>query len=80
MKNARTFKIDPRWRSRYADGVTENTEHEFRYRLRNIVDVSIDTSEHDKYRWLPVDDAIDAAWSWTNKDALRQLQTELRDR
>ena len=29
----RTFTIDPRWLNRYAEGVTENREHEFRLKL-----------------------------------------------
>jgi len=77
-KLSRTFVIDPRWRDRYAKGVTENTEHEWHYRLAGAVDIKLDDSEHTAFRWLPIDEAIDAVWSWTNKEALRALQAELR--
>lgn len=77
-QQARTFTIDPRWRNRYAPGVAENTEHEFRYRLDGRVEIRIDKTEHDRFRWLPIDDAIAAVWSWTNKAALQALQSELR--
>lgn len=74
---SRTFTIDPRWRDRYAEGVTENEEYEWHYRLAGAVDVRVDDDEHDDFRWLPVDEAIDAVWSWTNRDALLKLREEL---
>ena len=74
----RTFVIDPRWRSRYASGITENVEHEWRYSLAGVVDVRVDKTEHSAYRWVSIDAAIDMVWSWTNKEALKTLQSELR--
>ena len=71
---SRQFTIDPRWRDRYPQGVTENTEYEWRYRLPAAVDIQINQDEHSAYRWLPIDAAIDAVWSWTNKEALEDLQ------
>lgn len=76
-KLSRTFVIDPRWRDRYADGVTENMEHEWHYRLDSAVDIALDDSEHTAFRWRSFNEAIDTVWSWTNKEALRALQTEL---
>jgi dATP pyrophosphohydrolase len=75
---SRTFTIDPRWRDRYAPGVTENTEYEWHYRLTGATDIRIDEDEHTDYRWLPIDEAIDAVWSWTNRDALVNLRSVLR--
>ncbi len=71
---SRQFTIDPRWRDRYPPGVTENTEYEWRYRLPAAVEIQIDQVEHSAYRWMPIDAAIDAVWSWTNKEALEELQ------
>jgi dATP pyrophosphohydrolase len=73
----RTFTIDPRWRDRYAAEITENTEHEWHYRLPAVVEINIDNSEHSAYRWFDIDDAIDAVWSWTNKEALQSLKVTL---
>ena len=77
-KLSRTFVIDPRWRDRYAKGVTENTEHEWHYRLAGVVDITLDASEHKAFRWLPIDEAVETVWSWTNKEALSALRAELR--
>ena len=73
----RTFIIDPRWRDRYAADTTENTEHEWHYRLPAVVEINIDNSEHSAYRWFDIDGAIDAVWSWTNKEALESLKATL---
>jgi dATP pyrophosphohydrolase len=76
----RTFTIDPRWRDRYAPRVTENIEHECHYRLSGPLDIRIDEDEHRGFRWLSVEEAIEAVWSWTNRDALLKLSSELRKR
>lgn len=73
----RVFEIDPRWRARYAPGVTHNTEHEFRYRLHDRLAIEIDRREHSAYRWLPVDEAAATVWSWTNQEALERLADAL---
>ncbi|MEM1262358.1 MAG: dihydroneopterin triphosphate diphosphatase [Pseudomonadota bacterium] len=69
----RVFVIDPRWRHRYPPGVTENTEWEFRLALPAPCPIVLDASEHSDYEWLPANEAIERFWSWTNKDALREL-------
>lgn len=73
----RVFTIDPRWRSRYPPGVTENTEFEWRCPLRMRQPIRLNEREHSEYCWLPVDEAIDRVWSWTNRDALVALRDEL---
>lgn len=73
---SRTFVIDPRWRYRFAPGVVENLEFEWRYRLPSSVDVQLDKGEHDEFAWLPIEAAIDKVWSWTNRDALLRLADE----
>lgn len=74
---SRTFVIDPRWGHRYPPGVTENVEYEWRYRLPATRDITLNFAEHAEYKWMPVDEAIDTVRSWTNREALRELQNEL---
>ena len=70
---SRTFTIDPRWLDRYAPGITENLEHEFRVELDFPCEITIDAKEHSAWRWVPFDEAVDQVWSWTNKEAIRAL-------
>ena len=70
---SRTFVIDPRWRNKFAPGVVENVEFEWRYRLADKPDIVINDDEHSEYCWVPVDEAIAKVWSWTNRDALKLL-------
>jgi len=74
----RVFEIDPRWRSRYADGVTQNTEYEWHFCVDKAVTIQLDDNEHTAAKWVPLATAVDQVWSWTNKAALRALQSELR--
>ena len=74
---SRHFEIDPRWRDRFEPGVVENEEFEWRYRLPAVREIELELEEHSEYRWQDVDDAIDAVWSWTNRDALTQLKADL---
>ncbi len=74
---SRHFEIDPRWRDRFEPGVVEDEEFEWRYRLPEIREIELNMDEHSEYQWLTVDEAIEAAWSWTNRDALKQLKEDL---
>ena len=68
------FETRPEWRSRYAPGVTTNTEHVFLCRLAvrpEKIDLSAD--EHSEYQWLPLDRAIETVWSSSNRDALKRF-------
>ena len=71
---SRQFAIDPRWLSRFAPGVVENVEFEYRYRIERGVDIRINDEEHSARRWLPLPEAIDLVWSWTNRAALCHLR------
>lgn len=74
---SRHFEIHPRWRNRFEPGVVENEEFEWRYRLPEIRYIKLDPDEHSEFRWLHVDKAIEAVWSWTNEEALKQLKADL---
>jgi dATP pyrophosphohydrolase len=74
---SRVFVIDPRWRHRYPPGVYENVEYEWRFRLDAPNDVRLSPSEHSAFCWLPLQEAIDRVWSWTNREALEDLARDL---
>ena len=67
------YEIYRRWRSRYAPGVTHNTEHVFSLELPQALPVTLAAKEHLQYVWLPWRDAADKVFSWSNADAIREL-------
>jgi dATP pyrophosphohydrolase len=67
------FEIFRRWSSRFAPGVTHNTERVFGLTLPGRMPVLIAPREHLRYQWLPWRAAADTVFSWTNADALRLL-------
>jgi dATP pyrophosphohydrolase len=72
----RRFAILPEWRARYSPDVTQNTEHLFYLELPGRQPVDLNAAEHRAHRWLPLDYAIEAASSWTNREALERLGRE----
>jgi len=74
---SRAFTIDPRWRDRYAPGVTQNVEFEWHCRLPAKSDIAVNPSEHSEYQWFSLEGAIEAVWSWTNREALVLLRDRL---
>lgn len=73
---AYTFEIYARWRHRFAEGVTHNTEHVFSVALPGRVPVRLSPEEHRDFRWLPWPEAAAACFSWSNRDAIRLLGAE----
>lgn len=74
---SRKFDIDPRWRDRFEPGVVENVEFEWRYKVSAVSDIELNEEEHSDFRWVPIDEAIDVVWSWTNREALQLLKDDL---
>ena len=74
---SRQFAIDPRWRDRFPPGTVENVEYEYRYRLPGTIDIRLCDDEHSEFCWLPVEEAIERVWSWTNQQALESLRVVL---
>jgi dATP pyrophosphohydrolase len=70
---ANTFEIYLQWRSRFAPGVTHNTEHVFGLALARRVAVTIAPAEHVAFAWLPWQEAAQKCFSWSNRDAIRML-------
>lgn len=68
------IEIRPEWRSRYAPGVTTNTEHAFLCRLpEKPPRIVLAEDEHSEYQWVPVARAIEIVWSSTNCAALEKF-------
>ena len=67
------YEIYRRWRSRYAPGITHNTEHVFGLLVPGPVAVTLEPREHLRYEWLPWQDAAEKVFSWSNSEAIRDL-------
>jgi len=74
------FEIFPRWRHRYAPGITHNTEHVFGLEVPAPVRVLLDPREHLDHVWLPWREAAARCFSWSNRAAIERLGTALRSR
>jgi dATP pyrophosphohydrolase len=69
------YEIYKRWVSRYAPGVTHNTEHVLG--LTIPAPVAPVLTEHLAYTWLPWRDAAEKCFSWSNVAAIRELPRRL---
>ena len=67
------YDIYPRWRHRYAPGVTRNTEHLFGLQVPAGTSVRLDPREHTAWRWLPWREAAQACYSPSNAEACLML-------
>ena len=63
------YDIYPRWRHRYAPGVTRNREHVFGLCVPEGVAVRLNPREHTQFAWLPWRAAADRCFSPTNAEA-----------
>ena len=67
------YDIYPRYRHRYAPGVTRNTEHVFGLLVPRGIAVRLAPREHLRWLWLPWLEAADACFSSSNAEAILQL-------
>jgi dATP pyrophosphohydrolase len=67
------YEIYPRWRARYAPGVTRNTEYLFSLCVPGCVEPVLDPREHTAWQWLPYRQAADACFSPSNAEAILLL-------
>ena len=72
-KVSNVYEIYPRWRHRYAPGVTHNTEHVFALVVPAPAEARLDPREHSAQLWLPWDEAAAKCFSWSNRDAICML-------
>lgn len=70
---ANVYEIYPRWRHRYAPGVTHNTEHVFGLCVPAGTPVRLAPREHTAWVWLPWAQAADRCFSPSNAEAVLQL-------
>ncbi|MBL0719057.1 dihydroneopterin triphosphate diphosphatase [Piscinibacter sp. Jin2] len=70
---ANVYEIYPRWRHRYAPGVTHNTEHVFGLCVPAGTPVRLSPREHTAHAWLPWREAADRCFSPSNAEAVLQL-------
>lgn len=66
------YPIHPAWRHEYAPEVQENTEYVFHLSLPAVCDISL-SAEHMDSRWLPREQAAEAACSATDRAAILAL-------
>jgi dATP pyrophosphohydrolase len=71
------YEIYPRWRHRYAPGVTHNTEHVFGLKLPASAPVILAATEHTRHCWMPWKAAAGRCFSPSNAAAIRQLPARL---
>ena len=67
------YEIYPRWRHRYAPGVTHNTEHVYALVVPAGTAVRLHAREHLRHAWLPWREAADRCFSPSNAEAILQL-------
>lgn len=67
------YEIYPRWRHRYPEGITQNTEHVFSLRLPSRQAVQLAVHEHLSYEWLSWHDAAEKVFSPSNRAAIMAL-------
>jgi dATP pyrophosphohydrolase len=72
--HSQSFPILPAWRHRFAPEVSENLEHVWYLRIAARAAIELNAAEHSEYAWLPLEEAIAKASSWTNRDALMRLR------
>jgi dihydroneopterin triphosphate diphosphatase len=79
-KRQNRYEIYSHWRSRYAPGVTHNTEHVFGLTLPATRDIVLAPREHLAFVWLPWREAADRVFSWSNAEVIRELPERLASR
>jgi dATP pyrophosphohydrolase len=64
------YEIMPEWRHRYAPDVTHNRERVFSLCLPTTCAIQLSPTEHRSWRWVPAQEAADACFSASNRDAI----------
>lgn len=72
------YEIYPQWRHRYPPGVVRNHEHVFYVRLLFPCEVILSHREHRAYRWLSAEIAKKKVFSWTNAQAIANIERLLQ--
>jgi dihydroneopterin triphosphate diphosphatase len=67
------YEIYPRWRHRYPEATTHNTEHVFSLEVPHPITVHLNPREHLSHLWLPWQEAASKCFSWSNRAAIEAL-------
>jgi dATP pyrophosphohydrolase len=67
------YEIYPRWRHRYPEGTTHNTEHVFTLEVSRPIPIRLNPREHLSHLWLPWPEAAAKCFSWSNRAAIEAL-------
>ena len=67
------YDIYPRWRHRYAPGVTRNTEHLFGLQVPVGTSITLNPREHTASQWLPWQQAAQQCFSPSNAETILLL-------
>jgi dATP pyrophosphohydrolase len=67
------YEIFPRWRHRYPEGTTHNTEHVFALEVPQPMSIRLNPHEHLSHLWLPWQEAAPKCFSWSNRAAIEAL-------
>lgn len=71
------FRIPMRYRHRYQPEVQWNIEHVFCLCLERTVPIELQADEHHDYRWVSLGEAVNAVWSWSNREAIEMVRRAL---
>ena len=71
------YEIYPRWRHRYPEGTTHNTEHVFALEVHRPIPIRLNPREHLSHLWLPWQAAAAKCFSWSNRAAIELLPMRL---
>ncbi len=69
----RSYKIIEAWQHRYHPDVSRNYESLFYCQLDAHCQITLNPKEHSDYQWLPIEEARDHVYSWTNRLAIEAL-------
>lgn len=70
------YEIYPRWRHRYAPGITHNREHVFSLQIDKDTPIILNPREHTAMCWLSYEAAAQRVFSPSNAHMLRRLAAE----
>lgn len=71
----RSYSILPEWKKRYPPNTERNCEHLFICTLAQRPDIKIDPQEHSELLWLPLNEAQEKVYSWSNRLALAMIRS-----
>ncbi|MGB1111150.1 MAG: dihydroneopterin triphosphate diphosphatase [Gammaproteobacteria bacterium] len=71
------FPILPAWAPRYHPLTRVNRESLFSLCLDEPVEPRLSVKEHSRFEWLSADVAAEQVYSWTNREAILMLASEL---